>query len=668
MSLLKKLCSVNLREGGDVEKHLYDMDQLFERLDAVDPKLDKICMLLRSLPPSFDGLVLALDSRSDDDLSLDVVKSKIADEFNRRLERDGAAGKGERAMRSAETKRSKETRTCHYCRKPGHLQRDCRVKKREEREKSPKPSASGSGKAKTANTDDRVVAFVAGNIRTVTWLIVSGATTHMTNDRSFFTSLEEFAGGWITLADGKQTQILGQGSGVLYGINGEGKVIRIYVRYVPGLSTNLISVTCLAKKKLNVSFDEEGCRIADQAGDIVATGFRSGGLYHLRLAESSMQASAGQHLENCHHQWHRRLGHRDWAAVERINREQLATGMKVVDCGIKPVCECCLQGKSARLPFPPVVERKSTQILDIVHTDPCGPMKNVTPSGNRHKSDAADHIKDYVKWAANLFNRKPRVIRSDGGGEFDNGVLRQFYKVEGTTPQFTTPYSPKQNGVAERKNRSLTEMTTCILIDAGLPKCYWGEAMLTATYLQNRLPSRSLQKIPYELWWERKPELGHIRVFGSEAFVHIPDVKRSKLEGKARKMKMIGYSMNHKGYRFLDPETETVIVSRDARFIELGNGTSVVEISVSKPEASSMEQRKDETPPEEPPEPTEEQLGTEGGDNSFSELFEDAEAEDHSDDRRRSTRQNLGANPKYLEDYELDSGGLRTRSASLRVL
>lgn len=365
---------------------------------------------------------------------------------------------------------------------------------------------------------------------------------------------------------------MGEGSCVIFGVDDEEQEVKILmseVKYVPGLASSLISVTKLAQKNMSVVFDCDGCRVVDSSGTVVATGCRYGGVYYLKTQESAAIAS-GQHLQNCQHQWHRRLGHRDWAAVERINKEQLATGMKVVDCGLKLVCECCMEGKSARLPFPPVTERKSSQILDIVHTDLCGPMRNVTPNGNRYvmniiddfsrftvtyllksKTEAADCIKEYVKWTETQFNRKPKVIRSDGGGEFINNDLRLFYKQQGIKSQFTTPYSPQQNGIAERKNRALSEMATCMLIDAGLEKKFWGEAILTSTYLQNRLPSRSLQKTPFELWWGRKPDLGHIRIFGSEAFVHVPDSKRGKLDSKARKLKFVGYCMDQKGYRFL---------------------------------------------------------------------------------------------------------------------
>ena len=91
------------------------------------------------------------------------------------------------------------------------------------------------------------------------------------------------------------------------------------------------------------------------------------------------------------------------------------------------------------------------------------------------------------------------TIRSDGGGEFVNRELNELYRAEGIRPQYTLPYSPQQNGIAERKNRSLQEMAICMLADAGMSKLYWGEAVMTAAYLQNRLPSRVINRTPYEL-------------------------------------------------------------------------------------------------------------------------------------------------------------------------
>lgn len=130
----------------------------------------------------------------------------------------------------------------------------------------------------------------------------------------------------------------------------------------------------------------------------------------------------------------------------------------------------------------------------------------------KSKAEAAAKMREYVRWTENIFGRKPRVIRSDGGGEFTGHELLSFYKAEGIETQLTVPYSPQQNGVADRKNRSLQEMANCMLLDADLPKRYWGEAVLTAAYIQNRLPSRVVERTPYEMWTGTKPDLTRFRV------------------------------------------------------------------------------------------------------------------------------------------------------------
>lgn len=664
VSLLKKLCSLNHTERGDVEQHLLKIEELFDRLAAAGMSLDedtKICMLFRSLPESYDTLVTALDCLSDKEISVDLVRSKVLDENQRRAEREsGSAPKGEKALRAAGGGKGRGPRLCHYCKKPGHLVANCWKKQKEEDDSDSEEKKKEKGSAKAVHSDQQGVAFVANTMKSSAWIIDSGASAHMCYDKSFFTSMKKFSGGYITLANGKKTQILGEGDGVLLGINGEENVQRIDVcdvKYVPGLATNLISVDCLAQKNLKVHFNSQGCRIIDSQNNVVATGAHHDGLYHLRLAESSLLA-AGGHLENCQHQWHRRFGHRDWAAIERINKEELGTGVKVSDCGLRLQCECCMQGKAARAPFPAVTERKSTKVLDIVHTDVCGPIQTATPSGNRyvmhiiddysrftvtylmkHKSEAAQNIIDYVRWVENIFGRKPGSVRSDGGGEFDNKELRKFYKAEGIKPQYTTPYSPQSNGVAERKNRSITEMATCMLLDSGLEKRFWGEATMTATYLQNRLPSRSVAKTPYELWWGRKPDLSRVRVFGSEAYVHVPNVKRSKLDTKARKLTFVGYSANHKAYRFVDLETDQITISRDARFIELGNGTSSVEVSLETRKKKPNEDKAEDTI-----------LLRPFKEEESEDEFEDAEADSTLTEKPGRPVREI-KQPTYLEDF-----------------
>ena len=124
--------------------------------------------------------------------------------------------------------------------------------------------------------------------------------------------------------------------------------------------------------------------------------------------------------------------------------------------------------------------------------------------------------------------------------------------------------------MSERKNRSLCESGRSMLFDANLPTEYWGEAVMTACYLQNRLPTKATQihKTPYELWNGSKPDLSNLRVFGSEAYVHIPKEKRTKWDAHAGKGVLVGYSESSKGYKILHQATNKVTISRTVIFDE----------------------------------------------------------------------------------------------------
>ena len=135
------------------------------------------------------------------------------------------------------------------------------------------------------------------------------------------------------------------------------------------------------------------------------------------------------------------------------------------------------------------------------------------------KDEVADKIEEYVAYVTNKFNKKPKILRSDNVGEYVGEKTQRILKKEGIEFQTTVPYSPQQNGVAERRNRSLCESARCMLFDANQPTKYWGEAVTTACYLQNRLPTKAVNVTPYELRNGKKPDLQHIRVFRSKAYV-----------------------------------------------------------------------------------------------------------------------------------------------------
>ena len=158
------------------------------------------------------------------------------------------------------------------------------------------------------------------------------------------------------------------------------------------------------------------------------------------------------------------------------------------------------------------------------------------------------------------------MLRSDRGGEYFMHDFNIFCEEHGIIHQCSAPYTPQQNGLAERKNRTLGEMVNCMLNKSKLPFNLWGEALLTACYIHNRIVSKKTKMSPYEIIKERKPDLSYLKVWGCLAYYRVPDPKRTKLGPRALKGVFIGYT--GKAYRILDVNTNTIVESRDVVFFE----------------------------------------------------------------------------------------------------
>ena len=162
------------------------------------------------------------------------------------------------------------------------------------------------------------------------------------------------------------------------------------------------------------------------------------------------------------------------------------------------------------------------------------------------------------------------MLRTYNGGELCKKEFDDLCKKCGITWQNTTPYTPQKNGVAERMNRTLMEKARSMLSGTGLGQEFWAEAVETACYLVNRSPSSALEdKNPHEVWTGKKPSLSHLRVFGCDAYVHVPKEKRTKLDNKSERCIFIGYKDGLKGYKLWNPETRKVVYSRDVVFREV---------------------------------------------------------------------------------------------------
>ncbi|KAI3513141.1 hypothetical protein L1887_20467 [Cichorium endivia] len=232
--------------------------------------------------------------------------------------------------------------------------------------------------------------------------------------------------------------------------------------------------------------------------------------------------------------WHCRLGHINKKRIAQLQKDGV---LESFDLGSDDVCESCLLGKMTKKPFKGSFER-GEGLLDIIHTDVCGPFRTTTKDGTRfyvtftddysrygyiylikNKSDTFEKFKKFKNGAENQLGRKIKMLRSDRGGEYLSIEFLDYLKECGIVSQLSPPRTPQLNGVAERRNRTLLDMVRSMMTRASLPIHFWGYALETAAHILNLVPTKKVAKTPHEMWTGKAPSLAHIKVWGCEAFV-----------------------------------------------------------------------------------------------------------------------------------------------------
>ena len=195
-----------------------------------------------------------------------------------------------------------------------------------------------------------------------------------------------------------------------------------------------------------------------------------------------------------------------------------------------------------------------------------------------NKSEALDAFKVFKAEVEKQCNKQIKIVRSDRGGEYygrytENGQelnpFVKFLQENGIVAQYTSPGSPDQNGVAERRNRTLLDMVHSMLSSSNLPKFLWTEALKTAVYILNRVPTKAVPKTPFELFKGWKPSLQHVRIWGCPCEIRIYNPQEKKLDPRTISGYFIGYAERSKAYRFYCPSYHTRFMeSRNAKFLE----------------------------------------------------------------------------------------------------
>jgi hypothetical protein len=228
--------------------------------------------------------------------------------------------------------------------------------------------------------------------------------------------------------------------------------------------------------------------------------------------------------------------------------------------------------------------KRAEKILDRIHSDLCGPMENESLGGNimtfiddasrkvfvyflKQKSESLSAFKNFKSLVETQTESKIKRIRTDNGTEYVNKDFKKFLEESGIIHEKTVPYTPEQNGLAERMNRTIIEKARCLLFDANLEKKLCAEAVNTAVHIINRSPTKSNKISPEEIWTGKKPDVSHLRVFGTKVMVHIPKEMHKKWDKKSEEGIFVGYSDVTKGYRVYSSKKDDVIVRRDIIFV-----------------------------------------------------------------------------------------------------
>jgi len=478
---------------------------------------------------------------------------------------------------------------CFECHKPGHFRRDCRkYKARIAKEKS-------QGKLTEANqTYSKSLLLASQSAYTVinsqdSWIGDSGASNHMTYRRDVFDLFEEIDDGIFPITVGNNEVIYARGKGTVdvKSLSG-GNVTLTDVLYVPKLGRNLLSLGAATKMQVNVKFNKDTIEMSKDDRRL-ATGYRlPNNLYEMDFVRvgSSANISAQEATLQI---WHERLGHVNYNSVRQLANGSAVEGMKLIKCSTSGsddncLCEACIHAKQCRLPFNESNTR-ATKPGELIHYDLCGPMSVESYGGAKlmavfvddysgflfvkplaAKSQIIEAIQEVIAEIKATGNEVRRT-RSDNAREFQSTEMRKLMRKHSIVQEFSAPHCPQMNGRVERQNRTIVEMARAMLIGADLPRGLWAEAVTTAAKIRNCIPLKRLNnKTPQEILTGCKPNIGHLRIYGSKAFALIDESKRSKFDSKSEEMRLIGYE--HKAYRLWQPGTRRVLIRRDAVIVE----------------------------------------------------------------------------------------------------
>ncbi|KAL0269596.1 UNVERIFIED_CONTAM: hypothetical protein PYX00_007274 [Menopon gallinae] len=604
-SLIEKFFKVERDTSEDISTHIAKLQKLFMDLNNELEKnnenrlSDKILngRILSTLGNEFDNFKDVWDIIPAEEQTVNLLIEKLCG-IEMRSEKL-ATDENALFVRKIVKKPEKNSRTnpkkkfpCNFCKQFGHWIAECPKRKEEEKEsrKTAKRGQSAFFSAVLTATNDQ-------STPKDEWHCDSGASRHITHSKENFFRYRAFRSPIEVMLGKKGVKMKAFGSGnvhVKIFLNGKWQnLVLLNVWYVPDAFANLISIRAAVKHGCEVVFGSKNVLIRNvKTKQTVATGYLRGNLYALNTKairqknEKAIIATNNRDKQIDAMKWHRRLGHLNFADLKKMEKNANENGVRIKKIEENTNCDICIRGKLCRSPFVKDTASKA-KLLEIIHSDVCGPMKTESLGKSKYfvtftdeksrwtevyfirkKSQVLEKFKEFRAKMEKLTERKIKFLQSDNGTEYVNNEFDKYLKENGIQRRLSISYSPQQNGISERKNRTLLDMARCLLIQAGMKPSFWAEAVNTANYIRNRCPTSAQNSSPYEILFGKQPYLGHMKEFGCDVFVKNNAPNKDKFQPRAQKMIFVGYSSQSKGYRVYDPNKNKFEDVRDVYFRE----------------------------------------------------------------------------------------------------
>ncbi|KAL0400307.1 UNVERIFIED_CONTAM: Retrovirus-related Pol polyprotein from transposon RE1 [Sesamum radiatum] len=420
------------------------------------------------------------------------------------------------------------------------------------------------------------------------WTVDTRATNHMSGNATLFHSLNTLNSSIkISLPDNSIVTATQSGT-----IKLSAHLTLHNVLLVPSFTHNLLSVSQICKS-LSVCFLflTSLCLLQDlKTKNILAIGKQLGKLYYLDrnsfpsipISQCNISQMACSSSDNqMYDLWHKRLGHSNALVLRHIPL------LSTISANKDLVCSICPLAKQSRSSFS-LSDSVACQPFHLLHIDIWGPYKEPSLSGGHyvltivddysrvtwtylmhHKSQTTSILSSFLIKIPTQFDAKVRTLRTDNGSEFLSTSCQTLIQNHGIEHQRSCIYTPQQNGIVERKHRHLLQIARALMFESGLPRQFWGDSILTATHIINKLPSPKLAwKSPFELLYNTAPSYDRLRTFGCLCFASNVNPHKSKFDPKAFRCVFIGYAHGQKGYKVFDIANNVTYVSRYVVFHE----------------------------------------------------------------------------------------------------